>query len=278
MDYSRRYGEWALVLGGSEGLGRAIAMDLAARKMNIALAARRQAPLEEAAKAISDRHGVETKTISLDLGNDDVISQIERGMAKEDVSFLVYNAAAEPYGEFLDLDIEDHLWNIRVNITAVTRIVHHFGRAMVARGKGGMVLTSSLAAASGLHSWVSYGAAKAYDQILGEGLWYELGAKGVDACTLMIGTTWTDNFQRTQKKLGGVFAESRTPGNLPEGMAIPQLPEDAAASLFAQIDDEWLPVVFTNPDDKPRWDAMAAIASKHQTIPYAAQMQKQWYS
>lgn len=276
-DYSERYGEWALVLGGSEGLGRAIAMRLAERKMNIALAARRQGPLEDAAHAISDRYGVETKIIQLDLGNDDAVSQIERGMDGKQVSFLLYNAAAEPHGEFLDLDIEDHLWNIQVNITAVTRIVHHFGRAMVDRGKGGIVLTSSLAAATGLYSWVSYGAAKAYDQVLGEGLWYELGRKGVDACTLMIGTTWTDNFRRTQKKLGGVFAESRTPENLPEGMAIPQLPEDASASLFAQIDNEWLPVIFTNPEDKPRWDGMAAMASKHEVIPYAAQMQKDWY-
>lgn len=276
-DYSEKYGKWALVLGGSEGLGRAVSMELAARKMNIAIAARRQGPLDETARLIRDTHGVDTKTITLDLAAETVVQQIEAGMEGEDVSFLMFNAAAEPFGEFLDLDIEEHLFNIAVNINAVTRVTHHFGRAMKERGSGGIVLASSLAAAAGLYLWVSYGAAKAYDDILGQGLWYELQKHGVDACTFMIGTTWTESLQRTQKKLGGVFAESRTPENLPAGMAIPQLPEDAAANLFAQCDKEWLPVIFANPDDVPRHQAMVTMP-KPDVIRYAAQAQKDWYS
>ena len=275
-DYSERYGKWALVLGGSEGLGRAVAMALAERKMNVALAARRQVPLDATAALIRDTHGVETKTISLDLAADDVVERIEAGMGGEDVSFLMFNAAAEPYGDFLDLDIEEHLFNIAVNMTAVTRVSHHFGRKMAERKKGGIVLASSLAAAIGLARWVSYGAAKAYDNILGQGLWFELQKHNVDACTLMIGTTWTESFQRTQKKLGGVFAESRTPEGLPEGMALPQLPEDAAANLFAQTDKQWLPVIYANPDDAPRWNGMVQ-APLPDMILLAAKMQDDWY-
>ncbi len=277
IDYSEKYGKWALVLGGSEGLGRAAAMELAARGMNVALAARREGPLEDAAAKVRAAHGVETRIITLDLAADDVVEQIEAGMGGEDVSFLHFNAAAEPFGEFLDLEIDEHLFNIAVNINAVTRVVHHFGRAMKARGKGGIVISSSLAAAAGLYLWVSYGAAKAYDDILGQGLWYELQQHGVDACTFMIGTTWTESLQRTQKKLGGVFAESRTPDGLPEGMAIPQLPEEAVANLFAQCDKEWLPVVFANPEDVPRHTAMVTMP-KPDVIRYAAQAQKDWYS
>lgn len=277
VDYAEKYGKWALVLGGSEGLGRAEAMELASRGMNVALAARRQGPLEDTAAMIREAHGGETKTISLDLSADDVVEQIEQGMEGEDVSFLMFNAAAEPFGEFMELDLDDHLFNIAVNIGAVTRVTHHFGRKMVARGKGGIILSSSLAAAAGLYLWVSYGASKAYDDILGQGLWYELQKHNVDACTFMIGTTWTESLQRTQKKLGGVFAESRTPEGLPEGMAIPQLPEEAAANLFAQCDKEWLPVVFANPDDMPRHQAMVTM-SKPDVIRYAAEAQKAWYN
>lgn len=276
-DYARLYGPWALVLGGSEGLGRAIAALLAARGMNVALAARRQAPLEAAAASIAEAHGVETRTIVLDLADDAVIDQIEQGMKGDDVSFLVYNAAAEPYGAFIDLPIDDHLANIAVNITAPTRIVHHVGRQMAARGRGGIVLCSSLAAAAGLSRWVSYGASKAYGHILGEGLWHELGTRGVDACTLMVGTTWTESFQRTQQRLGGIFANGRAPADLPAGMALPQLPEDAAANLFAQIDREWLPTIFANPDDAARWTRMSAIEGKPEMIRYAAQAQEDWY-
>jgi len=276
VDYAEKYGKWALVLGGSEGLGRAVAMELAARKMNVALAARRQGPLDEAAAQVREAHGVETKTISIDLSADDVVQQIEAGMEGEDVSFLMFNAAAEPYGKFLELDLDEHMWNIALNINAVTRVAHHFGRAMAARKKGGIVLASSLAAAVGLDRWISYGAAKAYDNILGQGLWYELQKHNVDACSFMIGTTWTDNFQRTQKKLGGIFAEGRTPEGLPPGMAIPQLPEDAAANLFEQTDKEWLPVIYANPDDVMRYNGMIT-APLPDIIRMAAQMQDAWY-
>jgi short-subunit dehydrogenase len=206
-----------------------------------------------------------------------LISQIEEGMAGEDVSFLVFNAAAEHYGEFLDLDLDLHLRNIAVNIIGQTKVTHHFGRKMLERGKGGIVLCSSLGASVGLHIWVSYSAAKAYDHILGEGLWYELQQKGVDACTLMIGATWSDNFQRMQKKLGSIFAESREPENLPDGFSVPILAEDVAANLFAQIDKEWLPTVFANPADKERWAAMSEMSTKPDMIRMGAEMQRKWY-
>ena len=62
---------------------------------------------------------------------------------------MVYNCAAEPEGEFLHQDIAAHINNIAVNCTAPTLLVHHFGRLMVDRRKGGIVLCSSLAAEPG---------------------------------------------------------------------------------------------------------------------------------
>ena len=277
MDYRARYGEWALILGGSEGLGRAIAFELAARGMNVALAARREAPLRAAADAIAERHGVKTKILTIDLASGDPVGQIKQGMGGDDPAFIVYNAAAEPYGDFLELGMDEHLFNIAVNIVAPTRIVHHFGQKMIAAGRGGIVLCASLASAQGLYKWVGYGAAKAYDHILGEGLWYELGLHGVDACALMIGTTWTESFQRTQKKLGGVFAAGREPPGLPAVFALPQLPEDAAANLFAQIDREWLPLIFANPADEARSKMIAGVP-RQDLIRGAAQFQIDWYS
>ena len=276
-DYKRRYGDWALVLGGSEGLGRAMAMDLAARGMNVALAARRQGPLDDAAALIARTHGVQTRTVQVDLASDDIVRQLEAGMDGADVDFIVYNAAAEPYGEFLDVPLDEHMFNIAVNILAPTRIVHHFGRKMTDRGRGGIVLCSSLACAMGLRLWVGYGAAKGYENILGEGLWDELGDHGVGACSFMIGSTWTDSFQRTQKKLGGIFASGRRPEGLPEGFAIPQLPEEASANLFAQIDREWLPVIYANPEDEER-QKLGRDVPRKDLIKIAGEAQKLWYS
>lgn len=264
------------MLGGSEGLGRVIAKELAGRGMNVALAARRQGPLDEAAAEIAKEFGAETKTLSIDLASEDVVAQIEAGMGGEDVSFLAYNAAAKPYGPFLDLDLDEHMRNITVNVTAVTRIVHHFGRGMVVRKRGGIVLCCSLASAASLYLWVAYGAAKAYMHIMGEGLWYELQQHGVDACSFMVGTTWTDNFQRTQERLGGIYAKGRIPDDLPPAMPIPQLPEEATANLFVTLDGEWQPVVYANPEDERNFAAMGAMP-KPDLIRMAAEGQKVSY-
>jgi short-subunit dehydrogenase len=258
-DYKRRYGDWALVLGGSEGLGEALAADLARRGMNVALAARREAVVRETARRIGETFGVETKAIVADMADPDIASTLERGLGGAEVGFLIYNCAAEHHGEFLAQDLDRHMNNIVVNCIAPTKLVHHFGRPMMARRKGGIVISSSLAAAQGIYSWVTYGAAKAYEMILGEGLWYELRDHGVGAAAFMIGSTYTPNFQRMQKLKGTLFAETRTPENLDPGVPVPQEPAEAAANLFAQLDREWLPLIYANPADAARAEQMKAM-------------------
>jgi short-subunit dehydrogenase len=256
QDYRTRYGAWALILGGSEGLGKAIASEAARRGMNVAIVARRANILDQAAKDIADEFGVETRAICLDLADLDVIAAIDRGMSGEEVSFMIYNAAAEPHGEFLKLEVQEHRYNIQVNVLGPTLLTHHFGRKMVDRGKGGIVLCSSLAANQGIYSYASYGAAKAYEMILGEGLWDEFRDSGVDVCTLMVGSTYTPNFKKTQIRKRSIFAESRTPANVPPGVSIPQLPEAAAAHLFEQLDGKWRPLIYANASDAERSTAL----------------------
>jgi short-subunit dehydrogenase len=248
--YKAKYGDWALVVGASEGLGEAISRDLARRGMNLAMVARGEAKLKAAAERVAAEFGVEVRAIPADLGAPDVLKVIETGLAGAEVGFLVYNCAAENGGEFLEQGIERHLAHIQVNCIAPTVLVHHFAGQMAKRGRGGVVVCSSLAGVQGLYAWVTYGASKAYEMILGEGLWYELQAHGVGATTFMIGSTYTPNFRRNQVQRGTIFAETRTPENLPPGVEPPQAPEDASANLFSQLDKEWLPLIYANPRDE----------------------------
>jgi short-subunit dehydrogenase len=259
LDYKSKYGAWALVIGASEGLGEAMAMDLARRGMNIAMVARGEAKLRAAAERVASACGVETLAIPADLAAPDVLETLQRGLAGREVGFLVYNCAAEHGGEFLEQELERHLANIQVNCVAPTVVVHHFGREMVGRGRGAIVVCSSLAAVQGLYAWVTYGASKAYEMILGEGLWYELQHSGVDATAFMIGSTYTPNFQRNQVERGTLFARSRTPEDLPPGVEPPQDPVDASANLFAQIDREWIPQIYANPKDAEAAQRNAAL-------------------
>jgi short-subunit dehydrogenase len=249
-DYKSEYGDWALVVGASEGLGEALARDLAARGMNVAMVARGEAKLCAAAGRVASAFGVETLPIAADLAAPDVLDAIRAGLGGREIGFLIYNCAAEFGGEFLEQGLDRHMANIQVNCVAPTVLLHHFAGEMVRRKCGGIVVSSSLAGAQGLYAWVTYGASKAYEMILGEGLWYELQHHGVKAASFMIGSTYTPNFQKNQVERNTLFARSRTPENLPKGVEPPQDPADASAHLFAQLDKEWIPLIYANPKDE----------------------------
>jgi short-subunit dehydrogenase len=256
QDYRSKYGEWALVMGGSQGLGLALATELGKRGMKVAITARRQGPLDEAAAKIKAETGVEVRAIACDAGDPDIVNVIDAAMGDVDIDFLIYNCAAEHGGEFLNVTVAQHMNNIAVNCVTPTLLAHEFGGRMARRGKGGVVLCSSLAAMQGIYNWVSYSGAKAYEWLLGEGLWDEFGMHGVGACAFMIGSTYTPNFIQGQKDKGTIFAEGRAPKAAPEGMQLPQLPEEAAENLFKQLDKEWLPLIFANPLDEARQKAL----------------------
>lgn len=255
-DYRERYGEWAVVVGASYGLGEALARELASRGMNVVITARGAGKLEEAARRIEADFKVRTRTIACDLSDPGILDVMLAGLDGIEIGFLIYNAAVEHGGEFIMQDVERHLANIQVNSVAPTLITHHFGREMAGRGKGGIVLCTSMAGTNGLYAWASYGGSKAYEMILGQTLWYELKPHGIDATAFMIGSTYTPSFQRNQKIRATPFADTRTPEGLPEGTPLPQAPEEAAANLFAQLAGEWPPMVWANPRDEAGHRAM----------------------
>ena len=71
------------------------------------------------------------------------------------------------------------------------------GRRMVGRGRGALVLMSSIAGFNGSALVATYAASKAFDTVLGEGLWEELGRHGVDVMVCAAGSTLTPKFKET---------------------------------------------------------------------------------
>jgi short-subunit dehydrogenase len=194
-EFAERYGPWALVVGASAGIGAAVADEAARRGINVLTVARRAPLLEERATRMRATHGVAVQTLAVDLtdpGAVDAIAAAARGL---EVGTLVYNAAAEPRGYFLEVPVAEHLDNITVNCTVPTLLCHHFGRAMAGRGRGAIALVSSMGALQGGKVFASYFAAKAYEWILAEGLWAELAEAGVDAVAYMVGATRTENYK-----------------------------------------------------------------------------------
>ena len=193
-----RYGPFALVAGASEGIGGEFARQLAGRGLNLVLLARRAEKLDEIAAELLRAHGVEVRTASIDLAAPDLR---ERALAATDgleIGLVVYNAALSVIGPFLDQDLADHLRSIDVNCRGPLILAHTYGQAMAARGRGGIILMTSLAGTQGTPLVATYGATKAFNLVLAEALWEELRHAGVDVLACRAGATRTPTFVATQ--------------------------------------------------------------------------------
>jgi short-subunit dehydrogenase len=195
-----QYGPWALIAGASVGLGAEFARQLAAQGLHLVLVARRTGPLEAHARAVAAEFGVQTRTVSFDLADPDVARVLGERTSDIEVGLLVYNAAFSPIARHLEQDLADKVRVIDVNCRAPLFLVHAFGKPMVARRRGGIILMSSMAGLQGSALIATYAATKAYNRVLGEGLWDELREHGVDVLAFCAGATRTPNYEASRPK------------------------------------------------------------------------------
>lgn len=192
-----RYGPWAVIAGGSEGIGACIAAELARAGINLVLIARKSEPLEALAAELGSQSDVEIRTLALDLTDAAMLGKVRAVTDDIDVGLLVYNAgAAHRTGPYLDWPLEDVIKVIRLNVDGQAVFAHHFGGRLARRGHGGLVLIGSMAGNAGSPSVVAYAGAKAFSQIFAEGLWWELKQHGVDVLQVVVGPTATPAMAR----------------------------------------------------------------------------------
>ena len=190
------YGAWALVAGGSEGVGSEFALQLAASGLDLVLIARRPGPLDEVAERCRAL-GVEVLTIACDLAAPGAAERVVREIGDREIGLLVYNAGANTHSaEFLDGDLAAFQQVIDLNITTPLALVHELGGRMRDRGRGGIILVGSLAGYLGSTRHTVYGGVKAFGRIFAEGLWLELREHGVDVVELVLGVTRTPAMER----------------------------------------------------------------------------------
>ena len=206
-DFRERYGPWALVAGASEGIGAAFARRLAASGINVVLLARRQPPLQALSDELRSTFGVQTRTVAADLTAADVPAVVEAAVADVEIGLLVYNAGAVHGAElFIRRPVEDALQLVQLNCRSVVALTHLLAQKMAERGRGGVVLMTSLSAAAGAGYTAVYNATKAFDLAFAEGLWLELGQVGVDVVAVPAGLTDTPAMRRSGIIGGGTPA------------------------------------------------------------------------
>ncbi|RCG24851.1 SDR family NAD(P)-dependent oxidoreductase [Streptomyces diacarni] len=190
------YGPWAVVAGGSEGVGAAFAHRLAEAGINLVLIARKPEPLERTAHEARAR-GVEVRTLQLDLLAETAPAAVREATEDLDIGLLIFNAGANSYGhEFVTGDLDRFQGVLGLNITSQLALTHHFGARMKERGSGGIMLVGSLAGYLGQGQVSVYSAAKAFSRVFSEGLWLELRPFGVHVLELVLGVTRTPAMER----------------------------------------------------------------------------------
>jgi hypothetical protein len=197
MGFRERYGPWAIVTGASSGIGEETAKQLAARGLSLLLVARRRDRLEQLSADLTAAHGIEARVVELDLSREDSVDRLADAAAGLEVGLLVNNAGFGMKGKFLELDLAEQRRMVALNCRAPLDLTHAFGRAMVARKRGGVIVVSSTGAFQGLPESGVYGATKGFDLLFGEALRDELRGTGVDVLVLCPGPTDTEGPKRT---------------------------------------------------------------------------------
>lgn len=195
MDLNK-YGKWALVVGGSEGIGAALARRLARQGFNLVLTARKTAPLEELAGELAEL-GAEVRIGSVDLSQPDALEKTRALTDDIEVGLLLFMAGANEFrGNFLELDPAIYRGVVAINVVAQMEFTRHYGERMKARGRGGIVLTGSLSNFCGAATLAPYTAAKSFSRIFTESLWAECAGTGIEVLHVVVGYTDTPAMRR----------------------------------------------------------------------------------
>lgn len=184
----RRYGQWAVVTGCTDGIGKAFSLQLARRHgMNLVLVGRNQDKLSQIAEEIKGKSPrVETQTVVIDFAGDLVegVNRLEKAIRGLDVGLLINSAGISyPYARYFH-EVDDELLKnlIKINVEGVTRVTHAVLPGMVERKRGAIVNIGS-GAATVIPTdplYTVYAATKAYIDQFSRCLNVEYKSKGID--------------------------------------------------------------------------------------------------
>jgi len=141
--FKTRFGEWAIVTGCTQGIGRAYVSALAARGMNVVLVSRNKKALEELADDIEETHNVKTCVIVADFTDNRAVGEVVNKLKEKDldIGILVNNVGVfgPHFMPFLELEEKMVRDMINVNIMVATLLCHAVLPGMNKKNKGAII-------------------------------------------------------------------------------------------------------------------------------------------
>lgn len=190
--------QYALVTGGTSGIGYELAKLLAADGYNLIIVARSHDELNKTANDLSNQFGVKVMPVPIDLFEPGAAFEIHDYVKSKglQIDILINDAGQGQYGKFIETDIKRELDIIQLNISSLVVLTKLFLKDMVQSGSGKILNLSSIASkAPGPYQAVYHGT-KAFVQSFTEAVREEVKDTGVTLTALLPGVTDTDFFNK----------------------------------------------------------------------------------
>ena len=185
---------YALVTGGSKGIGKAIAVALASRGSHLLLIARNNTELAQTAVEIKAQYNVKVDFMAIDLALADAAEQVFNWIAEKNysVNILVNNAGFGAWGSFTNLTLTDQMKMVDVNVSTLVKLCHLFTPMLKAHNKAYILNISSTAAYQALPTLAIYAASKSFVLSFSRAINYELRKTSVGVTCVCPGPVETN--------------------------------------------------------------------------------------
>jgi short-subunit dehydrogenase len=182
----------AVVTGASQNIGKALAIELAARGHNLIITARREDLLNTLASSLSEKYGVTVEVRPADLADPTDRAKLVDEIATRNVSILCANAGTATFGAVSALNPEVEQKMVQLNAVAVHDLVLAVLPGMIEKNAGGILISGSAAGNSPIPYNATYAATKAFANTFSESLRGELRKTGVHVTVLAPGPVRTE--------------------------------------------------------------------------------------
>jgi short-subunit dehydrogenase len=185
---------YALITGASKGIGKAIACNLAAKKINLLLIARSGNLLNEIADELTKKYAIDVKYLSVDLAGKDAAEDIFGWVTINNiqVDILINNAGYGLSGNFEKYTAQDHADMMNVNMISMVKLTSLFLPILKQQERSYILNIASAAAYQAVPYLSTYAASKSFVVSFSRGLQYELRKTNVSVTCISPGGTDTD--------------------------------------------------------------------------------------